>query len=299
MTFHMGKTAWRVHPLLPVLWAFSLLTGAQEKMLAMLLAMALHESGHLLAAKLARQTISSVEITPFGGVICADGMKSASGGEAFAIAAAGPLFSLLGCFAAPLLYRAGFLSFSFTAGFIRAGLLLLTVNLFPALPLDGGQMARSVLNRFFPRPAVTRVLTAASVGAGLGLIGLTLYFSCQGQIVFAPAFAGIYLMYTAAQEGRRSAARYVTALIGRRQRLEKGEALPVQLMAARADVPVRALLGQLSPGKYHVIFVLMPDGLSSIGTVEEKALCDAVLETGEITLGECAQKTGQALCLPR
>ena len=201
------------------------------------------------------------------------------------VSVAGPLANLCGLALSPLLYRQGVIPFELTGAFIHANLTLLLVNLLPAQPLDGGQMLGSVMSRFFPERETARWTSLTSSVIGLILCGLTLFFAIQGKIVFAPAFGGLYLLYAAAVEGRQDTAKYITSLIARRQKLERQMVLPVEMVAAGAEMPVHSLLGRLTPGKYHMIHVLSPDGMTRLGVIEEKAFCEAVLSRHDESLG--------------
>lgn len=294
MTARLGALRLRAHPLLPVLWVFCWLTGGGDRLLPLLLALAWHEGGHLTAALALKLPVEEIEITPLGGVMTVRGLESAPPLRVFALAAAGPAASLIGVFAAPLLYRSGIWDFGLTGAWIHGNLALLLINLLPALPLDGGRMLKALLKKWLPEAAVTKALLAASFGVGLGLCGISLFFAVRGQLLLGPAFAGLYLFYAAAVEGKYSAARYVTALIARRQRLDRETVLPVEMVAAGEKATVRSLLRQLSPGKYHVIQVLAPDGITRLGVIEEKAFCEAVMHGHGLTLSEVLRDTGKS-----
>ena len=276
MTFHIGSMLLRVHPLLPILCCVISLSGAGKGLLPAFLALLFHESGHLIAIKCVNEHPEEMEFMPYGGVIklsteCLSPMKS------FLIAFCGPLFSLIGCLLTPFLYARNIFSYSFSCSFSKACLLLFFVNLFPALPMDGGRMMAAILSRFIPKTRVHRVLTFLGYGMAALLCALSLFFAVRGQLVLAPAFAGLYLLYAAAAEKRGSGGQYVNSLIARRQTLEREEALAVEWVAVSGKMQPSKLLGKLSPGKYHMILVLSPDGMKITGAVNEKELCEAVM----------------------
>ena len=285
MTLRMGNGRVKVHPLLPLILAVGALSGMGKRLLVSLAALALHEAGHLLTARGLRLRVEELEITPLGGLMTIPDLKAAPPLHRFLLAAAGPLANLCGLALSPLLYRQGVIPFELTGAFIHANLTLLLVNLLPAQPLDGGQMLGSVMSRFFPERETARWTSLTSSVIGLILCGLTLFFAIQGKIVFAPAFGGLYLLYAAAVEGRQDTAKYITSLIARRQKLERQMVLPVEMVAAGAEMPVHSLLGRLTPGKYHMIHVLSPDGMTRLGVIEEKAFCEAVLSRHDESLG--------------
>ena len=286
MSFRLGAVRLRVHLLLPLLVVFAFLSEMGNQIIPNLLAFFLHECGHLLAAKLFSASISEIELTPLGGVITLDGMENHPAYQRFFVAFAGPLFSFLSCLLAAGFYQAQAVSFSFSNIFIHTSLLICLLNLLPVLPLDGGQMTRAILGKIFSFSAVTRILTGAAFIVGFLLSGVTVYFALQGHLLLSPAFAGLYLIYAANIENRQATASYVTALIARRQRLEQRDILPLEAFAAGEKMPVLSLLKHFSPGKYHIVFVLSQDGMDRKGVLEEKEICEAILNRKNRTLGE-------------
>lgn len=291
MTFHCGKTALRIHPLLPICWGIALLPGGPD-LIPGFLALMLHEAGHITAARLLHIGIDEIEITPLGGLMTLHDAEATSAFPAFLLAAAGPVCSGIGCMAAPVLLRAELIGYSFAQAFARANLLLLVLNLLPALPLDGGCMVKAVLSPILPAGKLSRVLTGVSFVLGAALCSLTLLFACRGQWILAPAFAGTYLLYASAIEGQKGTARYVTALIGRRQQLEERGVLPVEMVAASGGMTAAALLRWLHPGKYHVISVLSSDGMQVLGHLDEQHFCAFLLKNAQGTLLEAIQNGG-------
>ena len=292
MTFLLGQTLWRVHPALPVLWLCAGFAGGWTAAAASFFALLLHECGHLLAARRLGMTVQEAEVTPLGGVMRVKDLDASAPGPLFLLAAAGPIFSVLGCFLAAEMNRLG-APYVFCRCFARMNLLLALMNLLPALPLDGGRMLHAALCRFFSPGRAAKWLTNAGRVLGAALCGLSLLSALRGRALLAPCFAGLYLIYAAALEGRRGAARYVTSLIARRQRLERGEILPVACLAAAADTPALSVLPHLRPGRCHVILVLSPDGLRRVAIFDEETLCEKLLNEPDAPLLPPDQKETQ------
>ncbi|MBR4359005.1 MAG: hypothetical protein IKP32_00085 [Clostridia bacterium] len=298
MTMLHGRTHWRVHPVLPLLWGLCALMGGHTSLIASLLALLLHECGHFLMARWLCIPIAETEITPWGGVIRLDGAEAVPAGQRFLLALGGPLFSLLGCFLAAELHRLG-ADFWFSRCFARMNLTMLLLNLLPALPLDGGRMLHAILSRWVSPIRLTRYLTVAGYAVGGLLCGLTVLFAFRGEMVLAPCFAGLYLIYAAGRESRHSVIRYMTGLIARRQQLDRGAVLPVEILAAGANTTSYQILSRLRPGYVHVVHVLSPDGLRRIDTLDEKDLCDLIAggHGAPVTLGQ-RKKAGPASPAP-
>ena len=69
MRFSIGNTNVRVHALALLMLALSYALGARAEMTAMLTALFLHEGAHLLAARLSRVRVETLDLMPFGGAL--------------------------------------------------------------------------------------------------------------------------------------------------------------------------------------------------------------------------------------
>ena len=284
ISFQVKSTRISIHPLFPALIVLCLWAGGSA--FPALLALLTHEAGHLLCASLLGFRIGFIEITPFGGLIGIDGLDESRRFIRFLVAFSGPLFSLLGCVAATVLYRKGFMSFDTTRSYLRGGTVLLLINLLPALPLDGGRMLQTILGAFIDEKKVTHALLFTAKIIAAALCGISLAFAIRGHYSLLPFMAGAYLFYAASREGKSAALRYVSQLIGRRLTLDKDNVLRVQLLAAGENTPAVALLSRLTPHKFHIVYVLSRDGLTVRGELDENRICSALMSGAEQTLGE-------------
>lgn len=284
MTFRIGKTAFRVHPLLLIIWPVSCLMDHTRAFFGCLCALFLHEGGHLLAACCMKIPVLEIELSPIGGFMTLEDAENLPCLKGVILSAAGPLFSLAG-FLLAAQYGVG-MDFFFALSFARTSLLLFLFNLLPALPLDGGNIVRHVLSRFFPWRQVSRILTAVSYAFSLSFCCLSLYFALRGQLALSPALAGLYLMYATRQEQMQSAGRYITALIARRERLDTMRALPVECLAVSARMPVIRLLPFLHTQKYHFVQVLSPDGMRTLKLLDETEVMQLLLSHPHDSVGD-------------
>ncbi|MBQ8407715.1 MAG: hypothetical protein IJY39_02490 [Clostridia bacterium] len=104
------------------------------------LAAALHECGHLLAARLLHIPLQSMRLDLLGARLEVGG-RAIGYGEEWLLAAAGPLASLLSSIVAAPLWGSGRHAVIFSC----ASLLLGVLNLLPIRTLDGGRMLESFL----------------------------------------------------------------------------------------------------------------------------------------------------------
>ena len=285
MSFHLGKIAVRVHPMLLMLWGASFLLGQAWAFSGCLAALLLHECGHWFAARCLKIPVLAIELSPLGGFMTLENAESLPCIRGVLLSAAGPAFSLLGCFLAA---QIGHLPADalFAQSFARACLLLFLINLLPVLPLDGGNIARHVFSHFLPWQRVSRWLYMLSYLFSLFFCCLSLYFAFQGRLILAPLTAGLYLTYAARQEQKQSKGRYITALIARREKLDTMRALPVESIAVSARMPMIRILPFFHAGKYHFLHVLSPDGLRPLATLDEQAFMEMLLSHPDAAIGD-------------
>ena len=112
---------------------------------AALLAAALHECGHLVAAKGMRIPLRALRVDSLGARLEVSG-RMLSYGEEWLLAASGPFASLLFAALAATLWS----RLAFATLFSCASLLLGLLNLLPIATFDGGRMLECLLHRLLP-----------------------------------------------------------------------------------------------------------------------------------------------------
>jgi stage IV sporulation protein FB len=138
--------------------------------LVALVAAALHECGHILAAKLCRIPLVQMKLGIFGATLKTD-RSLCSYGKEIILAAAGPLTNLL-CFALCCIANAK----SETAElFALASLVLAILNLLPISELDGGRIVYCTLASSFSVECAKRVVDALSFAIIFSLWTLSVY----------------------------------------------------------------------------------------------------------------------------
>lgn len=142
--------------LLSCLWLTVLVLLKVPYILSMICAVALHESGHLLYARLRRIPILSFELSMLGAQIKIDPSRLSYTDELL-LAAAGPLAGLLGSAVCPSLFSgADLLPFSVIS------LCLSLFNLIPIETLDGGRILKCAISVLFSPDAADRALRISS-----------------------------------------------------------------------------------------------------------------------------------------
>lgn len=217
--------------------------------LSFFVSLVLHELGHALVARRNGLQVLGIELWALGGITRTAGSMPDAGAE-FRIAAAGPLVSVLVtavCVAigGALSARSHFFEVAVARGDLRAtpvvvwlswiatlNVLVLIINLIPAFPLDGGQIAHAVIwGLTGDRNRATHV--TGRVGQGfavlLGAAGLAVLAGLRDSL-------GIYLMFIAIFIYQGASAAVAQGFLGRRiQRLRVADVMdtdPVTIPAA-------------------------------------------------------------------
>lgn len=155
--------------------------------LAALLSIIVHETGHLLMIRAYKEKIRHISIEPFGLSIECTG--AAAEKEKLLCALAGPAAGML-----IIIICDFFPSSDFLSRISELSLIFTLVNLLPCLPLDGGNALNSILMICFSDKNAERIMRAFSETAVifLLLIGIVLIFYDSGLplILFA-----VYLIY--------------------------------------------------------------------------------------------------------
>lgn len=290
MKLHIGKILIRIHGILPALWFLAILLGIGNHLIPPIAALLFHELGHFLAARLCKLRIEEMEIMPYGGVMSIAGLPHAAPLSCFILSAAGPFFSILGFIFVRIHYTPSAQNAFFLYEFARHSLLLFLLNLFPALPMDGGRMVRALLSRRISYEKATKALIYLGFFLGFSLCLLSVFSAFQGHLLLAPAFAGCYLLYAASLEGNQGFARYASSLISLRQRMDDRECIEMEHLAVGEKMPLSRLMLEISQGKIHRIHVLTDDGMQEKGIILDADLWDALMEGKSKTAGDLIKK---------
>ena len=138
--------------------------------IAVIYAILVHETGHILAMKRRGLKTSGIWFIPFVGAVAVGRQPFRSQGETFFVAIAGPIFGLLSVvtlIAAPLLLgrtkpdAAAWLAYASAAAFINL------FNLLPIGLLDGGRIVKSMAMSLSPRLGFAIVVVGVLLCAGL------------------------------------------------------------------------------------------------------------------------------------
>ena len=163
----------RITPGFLFLAAFLFYQSTSSFLVTFLLAAALHEGGHLLAARWRGVPVRALSMTAFGCVLDFVDEALVRDRDLFWIAAAGPLCNLLFALlcVTPWVGR-----WRGAALFGAEHLLLALFNLLPVFPLDGAVLCAGLLKPNVGERRAEQVVLALSGGLGLAAVGAALWW---------------------------------------------------------------------------------------------------------------------------
>jgi stage IV sporulation protein FB len=219
-------------------------------------AVALHEAGHVLAARRLGLKAASVELFPFGGVARLEGSGVFSPLKEINIALAGPLLSAaLFCFGLGL-SQWGYLGGGRGHFFLTVNLVLAAFNLLPGLPLDGGRILRAWLYR--KKGLVGATIYAAGVGQFIGLLIVVLGVMglVYRQTGFDIAVLGLFIFCAATREKLRAPYLFAHHLAVRERFLPERRILQGALLAVPEHILLVEVARRFMPGSFYFIVVI-------------------------------------------
>lgn len=159
-----------IHPLFFGAMIFFALFGGLPSVLICLVAALMHESGHIFCAARMGFKCERIKIMPYGAAAMCD-VEGIRAGDEIKLALAGPLVNACVCVALAGLWWFFPETYAYTDTVMHANIAMLTVNLLPAYPLDGGRVAACLFRKFFSKRAAQIILKviAALIAAGLAV----------------------------------------------------------------------------------------------------------------------------------
>lgn len=266
----VGQTAVYIHLATAFFALYWTLLGQWKLLLVSMLSICLHEAGHALVSSGWGTPPAEMEITPLGVLMRLDDEMELSPGKRLTVLLAGPAMSLLLCWTAIGLTKAGAISTETGRLFFSCNLLFVLLNLLPALPLDGGRILSLLLSLRLKKDTVRRIMLVSGNILGLCLIALNVWSSLHdGGWNLSMSIAGCFLMYAASTGTTSAVLAELRSLMDRKIRLEKQGYMDCQWTAICANVPIRQAIECLSPRRYTVFLLLEPGSLRVLGHAQE------------------------------
>lgn len=176
-----------IHPLFFGAMIFFALFGGLPSALICLVTALLHESGHIFCAAKMGFRCERIKIMPYGAAAMCD-VEGIRAGDEIKLALAGPAVNAAICVALAGLWWFFPETYVYTDTVMHANIAMLTVNMLPAYPLDGGRVAACVFRKLFSKRAAVIVLKVVAAVIAAGLIVAFFFSGYNPTLLFFSLF---------------------------------------------------------------------------------------------------------------
>jgi len=244
---------------LVLLLTFSLV-GLGLKALGVFLSVLWHEGAHALVAIALGYEVREIELLPFGGVARIERMNEAGSISEIAMAAAGPLASLVAAAAFCFLRKWTDGGEEIWGFLYQANFMLALFNLLPALPLDGGRIARAWLAMRLEYGKATLMVVRMGKFITLGMLlwaGWDFWHS--SSINLSALVAAGFFYVTSKQENALARFRHMRIMAGKKRRLIDRSILPAAALAVTNNAILRDIVKSIKAEGYYLLVVIDKD----------------------------------------
>lgn len=245
----------------------------------------MHEIAHTVLAFILKVKVTEIELMPFGGQAKIEDFTGLEPEQEIYVALAGPVISLS---VATIFY---FLPLHFNnpnvSLFITFNAFLGFFNLIPALPLDGGRIARALLSTRIGYKKATLYIARAGKMIALGIIGWGGWLILKEPEAANYIIIGIFLFWAANREGKLLAYAFVRYLIHKKNELSREGLLPSQQVIVQPETLVKKVLHHTRP-TFYLLAVVVNENHEIMGVITEAELIENLFEKGPRTkLSDC------------
>ncbi len=241
-----------------------------------------HELTHIIVAKKLGIKMSYIEIQPFG--ICARLKSDIIKNPVYEIliAVSGPLFNIIVAFVLYVLPTQN----DITLYLIYSNIAMASINMIPALPLDGGRILRAYLTtRVGAVKAYNLTLKISRIPIFILLI-TAIYSLLSCKFNFSLIMIGVFLLGNLFTEQTNITKTTLKEMLYYKDKLTKDELNKAFVICADSKTPARKIFNELSYNKYYVVHIT-DKNLNIIRTVTEGQIIDAIYKKGiRITLAD-------------
>lgn len=252
----------------------ALMLGGGLSVLLLVLSLVVHEFSHWAAARVLHISMSSIRLTPFGGMAKIENPYGASTASMCAVSIAGPLSNLMLLLIASALCHWFPTEVSTWLELISINLILMIFNLFPALPLDGGRILYALLSRRIPETTALNLCLWTGRALSAGLIALAFWgVITLHRLNLSLLFAAAFILASGSDERRALEDCRMRTLMNALRPITKPT--PADLIAIDAQMRPETALRAVRPGRTTLFAVYKNSKLHEI--IDDRTLIDRIL----------------------
>ena len=253
----------------------SIYFGYYQYIIIIFFSVLIHELGHIFVALALKLKILEVQLYPFGGIAIMENLAKYGGVKELLVAIAGPIVSML-ISRIVLIYGN---SFAYSNIIYKYNKALFLFNLLPALPLDGGRIARNILLYRTGYKRATRLMTLNGKVLANILVLINLLYIIKGRQGIAYIVSAIFIYIGAVKEEKNCSYIFLLNRNNKKERMITRNNFSYRPLKVFKETYLRNIVDQFSPGNICKIQVY-DDGGNFILELREADIMDGFLKHG-------------------
>lgn len=169
---------------------------------------------------------------------------------------------------------------------IKINLSLMILNLVPALPLDGGRIAKAIISINLGAVRASNLMLKISRVPIIGMLLVSVWLLLTNDFNLSLILIGAFLLGNLSIEQKNISLISLKEILYYKTRLKRTEFCQVTRMAAHESVPARLFLRKLGCYKYHIIDVIDDDGKITKTVTEGQLLNALISKSIRLSMGE-------------
>ncbi len=268
----LGKL--RVNGVLIVVAIAFTLGGFYREMIGAWGSLFFHEAAHIGALNKAGLDFYEIELLPFGGVAKIKDLLAPQ--EEIKIALAGPLANIVIICVLLVLRFSGIVVGEWSNYLLAINTMMVTVNMLPALPLDGGRILRAFLARRHGYNQGTWLVLKISRLLTVFIAIICFFLFLRGIAGLLALFLAFFVLVKSRPRLEDVVMLKLGDMLNRDKQIARG-ALKGEFWSAPGKLQIKDVLLHINPRLFHIVVVIDED-MKIMGTLEEKDLQLALLE---------------------
>lgn len=264
--------------LLPQIIIF-IIVGARLDLLSSFIFIFIHESAHVIVAKSMQMSFKEWISHPIGFAIEIDEVEELTSKQKIILYGSGPFMNFILALLFFIIYRI-FRNDIFLL-FVNINLILGIFNLIPAFPLDGAQIFRIILSKFFLYKEACKITVWCSFIISLLLMTMFIYFIHSFNITL---FLSSILIFISSLKEKRNTMYIIMGDMGRKRiRVKNRGYIDTKIICVYYKKDLINLLTIIDKNKFN-IFYIVDDELKVLKTIREDELLDVLKSKGNMKI---------------
>ncbi|MBA1335236.1 MAG: hypothetical protein HPY66_0858 [Firmicutes bacterium] len=269
----------KASPIFIALIAMAVYLGYLDKGAIIASVIFLHETAHLITARMFGYKIREIDILPLGGVVRIEGLFQLNPVREIIIAAAGPALNIAVAFLTAYCGKPALFEETRTNYFIAVNVVIALFNLVPALPLDGGRIFRALLSYKWGMLRATKFVTVLGRVIAVVLLIFALYRRTITPVNLTMAGVSVFLYFASGAERKMAPSLIINQIEEKKSRLFSQGILKSKSIAVAYNTSVRKVMNSFVPGHYHIVYVIGDNG-EIMGRIGEEEIIRGIIEYG-------------------